>query len=431
MKEKKLIFKNISVMDEGYNVKSGKNVLVEEGIISYIGDDMPYGDEVYDGRGKILMSGFYNCHGHSPMTLMRGYGESMSLQDWLNKKIFPFEAKLTGDDVYWGTMLAMAESFQYGIVSTSDMYYFTEDMVRAIEDSGAKSNISRSVTNFTGDDFWDLEVAKEAKDAFERFHETCDGRVRIEMSLHGEYTSDPDTAKGLAEYTSEIGAAMHVHVSETRQEHEECKERHGKTPVAYLSECGIFDTPTTAAHCVWIEGDDYEILKEKGVSVAVNPISNMKLASGIAYVPALFRKGINVVIGTDSVASNNSLDFIEEMKVFAVASKVRNMDPTVVTPLETIRCATERGALCQGRADCGKVKEGYRADLIVLDIDQPHMIPAHDILNNIVYSASGSDVLLTMVDGKGVYRDGEYTTMDIEEVKARVKESTDRILRSL
>ena len=225
---------------------------------------------------------------------------------------------------------------------------------------------------------------------------------------------------------------MHIHVSETRSEHEGCKERHGGlTPVQYFNKMGSWDTPAIAAHCIYIEGEDYDILKEKGVTVASNPNSNLKLSSGVCNVPELLRRGIRVAIGTDSVASNNSLNFFEEMKAFALTSKMMFNDPTVVTPKETLYAATRAGALAQGRTDCGLLKEGFKADLIVVDTHKPNMVPVHDMRNNLVYSADGGDILMTMVDGKVIYENGEYKTIDIDKVIFEAQNCTDEILKKL
>lgn len=431
-----MLFKDITIIDENFSVKENKCVGITGDKIVYIGDEMPqnaseYGD-VYQGKGKLLMPGFYNAHAHSPMALMRGYGENMALQDWLTKRIFPFEGKLTGDAVYWGTMLCMAESLKFGIVSTSDMYYFISDMVKAVSDSGAKNNISRSIVNFDGTGIEELDSIKELLDAHKNFNNIENERIKIEASLHAEYTSDESTVKGLADLSKKQNMSMQVHVSETKLEHEECKARHGgRTPVKYLYDCGLFDVPTVAAHCVYIEDDDFDILKEKKVTVATNPVSNLKLASGIADTGKMLEKGVNLAIGTDSVASNNSLNFIEEMKTLALVSKVRNMNPTVITPKEAIYAATRGGALAQGRTDCGLVKEGMKADLIVIDIQRVHWHPIHDLLNNLVYSASGSDIELTMVDGKVLYNDGEYATIDEEQVIFEVENVKKEILEKL
>lgn len=429
-----MLFENITILDENLEVGEKKYVATKGDKIEYIGDVKPqgdYGDE-YDGQGKLLMSGFYNAHAHSPMALMRGYGENLALQDWLGTRIFPFEDKLDGNAVYWGTLLCMAESLRFGIVSTSDMYYFVEDMARAVADSGAKNNISRSIVNPAGEDFDSMESVKEMKAAVKNLNGAADGRIIMDTSLHAEYTNDEKTARALAAYTREAGLNMQVHVSETKAEHEECKGRHGgMTPVEFLADCGIFDTPATAAHCVWIEGDDYDILKEKGVTVATNPVSNLKLASGIANSGEILKKGINLAIGTDSVASNNSLNFIEEIKTLALIGKIKAGDPTVITPEEALLAATKGGAASQGRKDCGALKTGNKADLIVLDTDVPHMHPIHNMVNNVVYSASGSDVILTMVDGKVLYKDGEYVTIDTEKAIFETEKATKGILSQL
>ena len=429
-----MLFKNITILDENYNAKEGMYVGIKGDTIDYIGKEAPadsYG-ESYDGKGKVLMPGFVNAHAHTPMTLMRGYGENLTLQDWLNTRIFPFEDKLSADSVYYGMLLGIAESLRFGIVSTTDMYYFGDDMAKAILESGVKNNLGRGVVNFTDQDIYNLPGFLETKHLFDTYHNAGNGRLKVDVSLHAEYTSNPKTAYQLAEYSAQVGANMHVHISETKREHEECKERHeGKTPVKYLDEMGLFKSKTTAAHCVWVEEEDMDILAARGVTVASCPLSNLKLASGVCNVPMLLEKGVNVAIGTDSVASNNSLNFIEEMKFFAVANKEKRSNPVLITPQETLHAATSAGAKAQGRDDCGKLAVGYKADLIVLDVWQPHMRPIHDLATNIVYSASGSDVVLTMVDGRVLYKNGEYCTIDLEKVIYGVEKETNRILGEL
>jgi 5-methylthioadenosine/S-adenosylhomocysteine deaminase len=405
------------VLTPGGGVKEHAFVGVEGERIAYIGDAVPEGDwgRAYDGEDRLLMPGFYNAHAHSPMTLMRGYSENLMLHEWLTTRVFPFEDKIFPEAAYYATQLAMAESFMYGIVSTSDMYFYTDEMAKAVVESGAKANIARSLACFDEEqDMYGMDSFKEAKRLFEECDGAAGGRIRVDMSIHMEETSTEKLARQLAEYTLKIGSRMQVHISETRSEHEGCKERHeGRTPVAYFNDLGLFDSPATAAHCVWVEAEDIAIMKEKGVTVASCPVSNLKLASGVANVPAFMDAGVPVAIGTDSVASNNSLNFIEEVKFFALLNKERRSDPTIITPRQAVNAATREGALSQGRDDCGLIDEGFRADLAVLDISHPGMHPVFDIYNNLVYSASGGDVILTMVDGNVVYENGEYPTMDI------------------
>ena len=428
-----MLFKDIVMLDEGLNVKSGMYIGIIDDKIDYIESIMPEKDygEVYDGKGKLAISAFYNAHAHSPMTPLRGYGENMSLQDWLQQKIFPFEEKLNGDDVYWATLLAMAESIKYGIVSSTDMYYFCDKMAEAVLDSGAKNNISRGIVNFGARSVKELPSYAELGSLFKNYHNAGNGKIKIDMSIHAEYTSNPETVIAIYEYAQELGLNMHLHLSETSDEHEGCKARHGKTPAQYFNDLGVFNVKTTAAHCVWLEDDDFDILAQKGVTVATCPVSNMKLASGIANVPALLQKGVNVAIGTDGVSSNNNLNMIEEMKFMACAAKVRDCDPTAVTPKDALNAATKAGAMSQGREGCGALKTGNKADIAILDIYKPHMYPVHDMLTNLVYSASGSDIALTMCDGKVLYKGGEYTTIDIEKVMFEVDKTKARILSEL
>lgn len=429
-----MLFQDITLLDERFEPREHMYVGVCDGTIDYIGDVMPKKDygQVYEGGGKLLMPGFFNIHAHSPMTLMRGYGENMALSDWLNRRIFPFEARLDAEAVYWATKLALAESLQCGIVSTSDMYYFNEQMAQAVLETGAKANISCSVTCFDDSELWELPVYQQSKDVYRHYHNGGDDRLKIDLSLHAEYTSNERIVRQLAEYNKELNARMQVHVSETKAEVEGCKKRHsGMTPVEYLETLGLFDQPATAAHCVWLEGEDFDILAQRDVFVASCPISNAKLSSGVANVPKMLSKGIKVGIGTDSVSSNNSLNFIEEIKAFAIASKGAFGDPTAISPVQALECATYYGAAAQGRADCGRLKEGFRADLIVLDLQRPNMRPIHNLVNNVVYSACGRDVELTMVDGEVLYRNGEFLTLDIEETIAKTEEGVRRILARL
>jgi len=429
-----MLFKEITILNENFEIEENMYVGVSGDKIEYVGKEKPEADfgEEYDGKHRLLMPGFYNAHAHSPMGLMRGYGENMVLQDWLEKRIFPFEDRLDSNAVYWGTLLCMAESLRFGIVSSSDMYYFIPDMVQAVMDSGAKTNVSRAIVNPMNAPIEELDNIKEAREAIRQFNGMGNGRVIVDASIHAEYTSNEETCRYMAELAKEENVLMHVHVSETKFEHEECKKRrNGRTPVQYLNDCGLFDVPALAAHCVWVEGEDFDILKEKGVSVASNPMSNLKLASGICDTPKMMKMGINVALGTDSVASNNSLNFFEEMKTLAVIAKVKANDPTVVTPKEALMAATRNGALAQGRKDCGVLKAGNKADLIVLRTDVPNMHPVHNMANNLVYAASGSDIVLTMVDGNVVYKDGDFLTLDMERTIFEAEAATAKILSQL
>ncbi len=429
-----MLFKKIGIIDENYEYKADMFVGTEGEHITYISSEAPedearFGD-TYDGKDKVLMPGFYNAHGHSPMSLMRGYGENLPLERWLYDRIFPFEDKLYGDAVYWATLMTMAESIRFGIVSTSDMYFFIDDMVRAISEAGTKSNVSRAITNF-GAPVEESVSFKEAKDVIRSYHGTESGRILVDASAHAEYTNDLAMLKAIADMAKEFDVRMHIHLSETEKEHKECIERHGRTPAEVFLDAGAFDVPATAAHCVWVTDSDLDIFKEKGVTVASNPVSNMKLASGMCKVVPMYGKGINVAIGTDSSASNNSLNFFEEMKIFSLTGKVTSMDAAAMKPQQVLRSASRAGALSQGRDDCGLIKEGFKADIIAVDVSGPNMCPADDMPNDLIFSADGKDVCLTMVDGKVLYKDGEYTTIDIEKTRVETNRAKQKILSSL
>lgn len=428
-----MLFCGIDLLDENFALKRGQYVGVKDGRIAYIGDTVPEGDwgERYDGKHRLLLPGFYNVHSHAPMTLLRGYAENLPLQRWLNEKVFPFEDRLSGGAVFWATQLAIAEMLANGTVSFTDMYFFVEDMAKAILESGIKCNLSRGLTVFDDSDYQQLPAYLDNETLLQKYHKAGVGRLLVDLCIHGEYTSTPKVVEAVAAQAKEASVRMHIHLSETKSEHEECKQRHGMTPAAYMEARGVFDVPTTAAHCVWLEDGDFDILAAHGVSVACCPASNMKLASGFANVPELFRKNIRVALGTDGAASNNALDMLQTLYLFATVYKGAFRDSTLITPEQTLYAATRAGALSQGRDDSGSMRVGNRADLFVLDTDTPQFTPMTNVACNVVYAARGGDVRLTMVDGRVLYRDGDFLSIDIERVKSEVQRHTDAILASL
>ena len=367
-------------------------------------------EETYDGRGKILMPGLYNAHSHVPMTLLRGLGENLPLDKWLNDAIFPFEALMTDKDSYYATLAGFADMIRFGVVSCTDMYYHSEARAKAIIESGIKCNLGHSVLDFDPDISYDqIPEAAKNEELFKEYHGAGEGRLLIDFNLHAEYTSTEKVVEGLAQAAEQAGVRMQVHVAETASEVEGCKER----------------------HCVWLTENDRRILAEKKVFVATCPASNAKLGSGIAQVRAMLEAGITVALGTDGVASNNAHNMFRDMYLLALMERAHNHTPLGLTSSEIIQIATRNGALSQGREDCGDVKVGNRADLVVLASDTPWMVPCDDLTGALVYSAQGSDVVLTMVDGKVLYKDGMYTTIDIERALAEVTASRKRIMAQL
>lgn len=429
-----MLFEKIGVFDPIFGYLPDRYVAVVGEYITYVGPERPEGDfgRVYSGRGKLLMPASVNAHSHTAMTLMRGYGENMVLDDWLNKRIFPFEAHLNAEHVYHGSMLAFAEMIRFGTVSVSDMYFFADATARAVEESGVKCNMSIGVTDFEGRGFYELPAYANTMALIHDYHNAFGGRFKVDFCVHGEYTSNEKLVTQVAECAQKERLGIQIHLSETRKEHEECKQRHhGETPTEYFERTGILDSRVTAAHCTWAEEKDIEILKAHRATAVCCPVSNIKLAGGFTNVPYMLKTGLNVALGTDSVASNNNLNLFEEIKLYATLYKASSGDPTAVTPMQALFAATVGGARAQGRSDCGRVAEDYRADLAVLNTDVPYMHPVHDMVNNLVYSAQGSDVVLTMSDGQVLYENGEYKTIDIEKAQFEAQKSTDAILAQL
>lgn len=418
----KTLFKNADILlfENGiYNVIKNAYLAVNGDRIAYIGKDMPDGDfdTVKDMTGKLLMSGLYNCHNHCPMVLLRGVGSDLPLNEWLFNKVFPIEDKLTADEIYAGTNLALLEMLACGTVSFSDMYFEPQVTARAVAESGMKANLTRPVQSFDpNEEPKDSFRIAQSLELYDEWNKAENDRILIDFSIHAEYTCTEKIARAYSEECNKRGGLMHIHLSETVKEHNECKEKYGKTPTEWFNDLGAFDSRAFAAHCVTLEDSDMEILLQKGVNVVHNPSSNMKLGSGFARVQKMLDMGINVALGTDGAASNNNLDMIEEMHLASIIHNGYMQDATVMNADTVIKMATLNGALLQGRNDCGDLKVGNKADIIAISLDKPHLRPVIDEKALVTYSAQNSDVCMTMVDGKTLYENGEYTTLDKEKI---------------
>ena len=415
-----ILFKNVN-LPESLGASSSVNILVKDRRIAYVGTGLPEekADRVIEGNGNLVIPAFYNTHCHSAMTLFRGYGDDLPLGRWLNERIFPAEDRLTPKSVYYGSMVAIAEMIRNGVVSFSDMYFFLDETARAVEESGVKANLSRSVVSFDPE----LDVINDSRileslDIFDRWHGKADGRIKIDMSLHAEYTNVEKCCRYLGELTRERGTGMQVHISETASEHDECIARHGMTPIRFFEEMGVLDSPTTAAHCVWVSDEDIAIMARKGVSVAHNPVSNLKLGSGIMPYKKMKDAGVNLTLGTDGAASNNRLSILREMQFAALIHKGNDLDPSVTLASDMIRMATRNGALAQGREDCGEIAVGMRADLLLVDMSSMNNLPSYNFESTVCYSMTEEDILLTMCDGNILYENHAYTTIDEERLRS-------------
>ena len=350
----------------------------------------------------LVLPGLVNCHGHTAMTLVRGLGGGLPLQRWLEEAIFPVEAKMRPEDVYAGTAWGVREMLAGGTTSVADMYDFPGDCARAFAEGGMKARVCRVGLGFVPGRLNDcIEFTRSFNSSLAPHPSSL---VSADLCIHSEYLTDEAFCRGLAEANKELKRPLHVHVSETEKEHNECIARHGKTPIAYLAETGLLDHGGYAAHCVWCTDDDFRIMAEKGVSLIHNPTSNMKLGSGFARVPRAMELGVNVALGTDGCASNDNLDLFEEMHIASLIHKGLSKDPTVLSAWDVVDMATVNGAKALGLSDTGEIAVGKKADLCVVDLDKPHLTPCLDIPNLVVNSMHASDVAETWVDGKRVYK---------------------------
>lgn len=424
----KILFKNIDMLKTGAEKNCvNTNVVVENDRITYIGDQVP--DEKFDriitGNGKLMIPGLYNAHCHASMTLFRGYGEDLPLDRWLNEKIFPAEDLLTRESVYNASMLACCEMIKNGIVSFTDMYSLCEDTANAAIETGIKANISRAILSF--DESSDMKNdfrMNEAISLAKEYHNSASGRIKIDMALHAEYTNTETSSRYVAEYAKENGYLIQLHLSETEKEHNECiARRNGKTPLEFFNALGVLEVPVSAAHCVYVSDTDIELMKIKNVTAVHNPTSNLKLGSGVMRLRNLLNAGVNVALGTDGTASNNTLDVLKELHLTSILHKGIYKQADITTAEELIPLPTINGAKSQGRDDCGTIEQGKKADLILIDTNALNTIPSYDACSTLCYSTNSSNITLTMIDGEILYENGEFTKTDIEKIKSKMKET--------
>ena len=427
----KILFKNANMLNKNGDSLSNINIYIDGEYILNVGADASVRsriiekfepDRVINAENMLVIPGLYNAHTHLPMTMFKGYAEDMPLQPWLFDKIIPAEDKLNDIMVYYGSLLGIAEQIKNGVISCSDMYFFSENILQAADESGIKLNYSRAIQSFDeNENPKSNKHFSQARKLYRNYHNSSCGRIKIDMSIHAEYTSNEKIIRAVADFSNENMLMNHVHISETKKEHDECVGRHIMTPIGFFNALGFFDSPTIAAHCVHITEHDMEIMAEKGVTVAHCPSSNLKLACGVAKITEMLNKGVNVAMGTDGSASNNNLDILKEMYIASVLQKGIIGDPTVMQAKNMLRFATLNSAIAQGREDSGVIESGKKADITVLDLNSIEAVPIYDYSSALLYSLSGRNVIMTMCDGKILYENGEFKTIDIEKVKYKIK----------
>lgn len=353
-----------------------------------------------NAKGNVIMPGFKNAHTHSAMTFLRSYADDLPLLSWLNEQIFPMEAKLTPDDIYHLSKLAIMEYLTSGITANFDMYLTPDTIAQASYDTGFRTVMVGGLNNFS-QSFEGLE------EWYNKYNDP-EELVTFQLGFHAEYTNSYENLEKLADLCQKYQAPICAHSSESESEVEGCIERYGKTPTQLFHDLGMLDYGGTYYHCIHMTEEDMDILAEKGIYVVTNPGSNMKLASGIAPIQRMLDKNIHVAIGTDGPSSNNCLDMFREMFLVTGLAKIKEKDASAVSAYDVLRMATVEGAHCMGLSDADILAEGKFADLIMLDLHQPNMQPLNNIRKNIVYSGSKQNVKMTMVNGKILYEDGEF-----------------------
>ena len=399
---------------------------VEDGNIIYVGTEKNEAgdwDREIDAGKNLLLPGFKNAHTHSAMTFLRSYADDLPLQEWLYNRVFPMEAKLTPEDVYWCAMLANLEYLTSGITANFDMYMKNESNAKASVDTGFRTVLCGSINDFGGT----VEEIEQEYLHFNKYHPL----ISYQLGFHAEYTTKREILEDMAALGKKYQAPIYTHNSETVNEVDGCVERYGKTPTAFLDSLGMFEYGGGGFHCVYMTDEDLEICKEKGIWAVTNPSSNVKLASGIAPIQKMLSMGIGLAIGTDGPASNNCLDMFREMFLVTSLQKVSLMDASAVDALDVLRMATVGGAGAMGLQDCDVLAEGKKADVIMLDLQQPNMQPLNNIAKNVVYRGSKQNVKMTMIDGKILYEDGVFHVgISPEEIYAKANESIERMRRS-
>ena len=377
-------------------------------------------DKVIDGQDRLVIPGLINCHTHSYMAFMRNVADDLSFMDWLFGTIDPIEQQMTDEDTYWGACLAIIEMVKSGTTCFNDMQMNIHQTTRAVKESGMRAVISRGLIGSGHDEAGQMRLrqAYEERDAAK----DCD-RLSFMLGPHAPYTCDDEFMRVVSEEAKKNGMRIHVHLSESVSEIEQIREKYGLTPIEMADRNGLFDVPAIAAHCVQVTDEDIAILKGKKVSVVTNPASNMKLGNGFAPIGKMVEMGVNVCLGTDGAASNNSLNMFRELGLLTLIHKGVNKTPQCISAREGFRIATINGAKALGlEEETGSIEAGKKADLAILDLNTPSLTPRNNLIAGLSYSANGSEVETVIIDGKIVMEDRKVLTMDEELVYKKINE---------
>jgi len=421
-----ILIKNALILNPNNFENKKQCLLIKDDLIAEISDEIDdsNADKIIDAEGKILLPGLINTHTHLSMTLFRGLADDLSLDSWLNDHIWPMEANLNGDYCYIGALLGAVELIKSGTTTFSDMYFYMEDVARAVDDAGIRAVLSYGMIDFSDAERREAEI-KENMALYDACNGMADGRIKVFFGPHSPYTASEELLVKVRELADEHNIGIHIHVSETQKEINDSLDERGIRPFEYLEKIGFLGPDVVAAHCVWLSDEEIEIIKKHGVKVSHNPCSNMKLASGVSPVSKLIENDICVSIGTDGASSNNNLDLIEELKTASLLQKVSTLDPKVLTSDEAIEMATIKGAEALGLGDeIGSIEVGKKADIILIDTNSANMVPdSSSLSSNVIYSANGSNVDTTICNGKILMENKKLTTLDEDEIYAKAKQA--------
>ncbi|MCG2809359.1 MAG: amidohydrolase [Candidatus Portnoybacteria bacterium] len=380
--------------------------------------------KIIDGRGRVALPGLINTHTHLAMSLLRGYADDLSLEDWWQNYIYPIESKFGREEVYWGSLLALVEMVKSGTTYFTDFYYHEDEVGKAAQKVGMRGALGCAVLDFPS--FY----SKNPADAFRKIEKLAKRKIGLTdyaLAPHMFQTTSLETYKRAKKIARQNNLLLTTHLSETKQEVDFSLKKYKKRPVEALDEAGILDEKTLLAHCCWLNKKEIKILARSGVSVAHCPISNMKLGSGIMPLEEMMEAGVNVCLGTDGACSNNCLDMFGEMKVAALTHKGYRLNPLIADAQTVLDMATINGAKALGlEKEIGSLEEGKKADIIILDFEKPRLTPCHNLVSNIVYAAQGSDVETTIINGKIVMEKGKIQGVDEKSVLRQVQKIVDK-----
>ncbi|MBE6503017.1 MAG: N-ethylammeline chlorohydrolase [Methanobrevibacter sp.] len=426
MTDNTILIKNAFILNSDDSESKKQSLLIKNDIIAEIADEIDESnlDKIIDAKGKILLPGFINTHTHLSMTLFRGLADDLSLDSWLNDHIWPMEANLNGDYCYIGALLGAVELIKSGTTTFSDMYFYMEDVARAIDEAGIRAVLSYGMIDF-GDEERRKNEINENLSLFKNCNGMADGRIKVFLGPHSPYTASEELLVQVRQLADEYNMGIHIHVSETEKEINDSLDEKGLRPFEYLDKIGLLGPDVVAAHCVWLSDKEIEIIKKHDVKISHNPCSNMKLASGIAPISKLIENDICVSIGTDGASSNNNLDLIEELKTASLLQKVSTLDPKVLNSSQSLAMGTIEGAKALGLdSEIGSIEVGKKADIILIDTNSANMVPdSSSLSSNIIYSANGSNVDTTICNGKILMENKKLTVLDEQEIFEKAKKA--------